>query len=183
MGQRLGGTFQSGARPHGFLACKGPRVQGALEAGETLGASRLSVDPSGARSRGEPVVRPSPLPNGRDRTGGSRTDSRSFSSRGGKICRSHGSKPTYSRNPSSSAATLHSLPVFPCDALLPQQGLVETGQFGGEGQHVTASKPAYLLMGMIYRCAMLVKTRSYCQETNAVISMHGMIARNHLVTS
>ena len=35
-----------------------------------------------------------------------------------------------------------------CDALLPQQGLVETGQFSGEeGQHVTASKPAYLVNG------------------------------------
>ena len=31
------------------------------------------------------------------------------------------------------------------DALLRQQGFVETGQFGGEGQPVTASKPAYLV--------------------------------------
>lgn len=31
------------------------------------------------------------------------------------------------------------------DALLPQQGFVETSQFGGEGQHVTAPKPAYLV--------------------------------------
>ena len=31
------------------------------------------------------------------------------------------------------------------DARLRQQGFVETGQFGGEGQPVTASKPAYLV--------------------------------------
>ncbi len=37
--------------------------------------------------------------------------------------------------------------VLPCDALLPQQGLVAAGQFSGEGQHDTASKPGYLVHG------------------------------------
>ncbi len=37
--------------------------------------------------------------------------------------------------------------MLPRDALLRQQGFVETSQFGGEDQHVTASKPAYLVNG------------------------------------
>ena len=90
-------------------------------------------------------------------------------------------KPTFAflKNPASSSAW----PVFPCDDLLPQEGLVETGQLAGRVSMSRHPSLRILLMGMIYRCTMLVKTRPYCQETNAVISMHKMIARNHLINS
>lgn len=54
-----------GIRTDAFINAVGgdrPRLGGLAFVAFDLGASRLSVDPSGARSQGEPVARPSPLP-------------------------------------------------------------------------------------------------------------------------
>ena len=63
-----------------------------------------------------------------------------------------------------------------CETPLSQHGPVETGQFGGERQHVIVSRSAYLVNPDDIPRHEARQTKIYCHEAGAVISMLGMIS-------